>query len=69
MSTKELALPESVNPSTWNADTAAMMEFAGLTWFEGVGDNRVRMFAPQGIMAGFIAACERTQLDPTAKQI
>jgi phage recombination protein Bet len=69
MSTTELALPESVNPSTWNADTAAMMEFAGLTWFEGVGDNRVRVFAPSGIMAGFIAACDRTGLDPTAKQI
>lgn len=69
MTTTELALPESVNPSTWNADTAAMMEFAGLTWFEGTGDNRVRVFAPSGIMAGFIAACDRTGLDPTAKQI
>lgn len=69
MSTTELALPESVNPSTWNADTAAMMEFAGLTWFEGPADNRVRVFAPSGIMAGFIAACDRTGLDPTAKQI
>ena len=69
MSTKELALPTSVTPSTWNADTAAMMEFAGLTWFEGVGDNRTRAFAPSGIMAGFIAACNRTGLDPTAKQI
>lgn len=69
MTTNELALPESVNPSTWNADTAAMMEFSGLTWFEGAGDNRVRVFAPSGIMAGFIAACDRTGLDPTAKQI
>lgn len=69
MTTAELALPESVNPSTWNPDTAAMMEFAGLTWFEGVGENSARVFAPAGIMAGFIAACARTQLDPTAKQI
>lgn len=69
MSTKELALPSSVTPSTWSADTAAMMEFAGLTWFEGVGDNCARQFAPSGIMAGFIAACSRTGLDPTAKQI
>jgi phage recombination protein Bet len=69
MTSNELALPESVNPSTWNADTAAMMEFAGLTWFEGTGENRVRVFAPSGIMAGFIAACERTGLDPTSKQI
>ena len=69
MTTTELALPESVNPSTWNPDTAAMMEFAGLTWFEGSGDNRVRVFAPSGIMAGFITACQRTGLDPTAKQI
>lgn len=69
MTTTELALPESVNPATWNPDTAAMMEFAGLTWFEGAGDNRIRVFAPAGIMAGFIAACKRTGLDPTSKQI
>jgi len=67
--TKELTLPTSVSPSTWNADTAAMMEFAGLTWFEGSGESRARQFAPSGIMAGFIASCRRTGLDPTAKQI
>lgn len=67
--TTELALPTSVRPDTWNADTAAMMEFAGLTWIEGVGDNARRVFAPSGVMAAFIAACARTGLDPTAKQI
>jgi phage recombination protein Bet len=67
--TTELALPTSVRPDTWNADTAAMMEFAGLTWTEKQGDDTVRMFAPSGIMAAFIAACNRTGLDPTAKQI
>lgn len=65
----ELALPTSVRPETWDADTAAMMEFAGLTWFEGAGDNRTRVFAPSGIMAAFIQACARTGLDPTTKQI
>jgi len=69
MTTKELVLPESVQPETWNANTAAMMEFAGLTWLEGPSDNRMRVFAPAGIMAGFITACERTGLDPTQKQI
>lgn len=69
MSTKELALPTSIRPETWNADTAAMMEFAGLTWFEGTGDNKTRVFAPAGIMAAFIQACDRTGLDPTTKQI
>lgn len=67
--TAELALPTSVRPDTWNADTAAMMEFAGLTWLERQGDQSVRMFAPSGIMAAFIQACRRTGLDPTAKQI
>lgn len=69
MTTTELALPTSVRPDTWNADTAAMMEFAGLTWIEGVGENAKRVFAPSGVMAAFIAACARTGLDPTAKQI
>ena len=72
----ELALPTSVRPETWDADTAAMMEFAGLTWVEKVPDpenpgkpREVRMFAPAGITAAFIQACRRTGLDPTAKQI
>lgn len=76
MTTSELVLPTSVTPSTWNADTAAMMEFAGLTWTEQRPDpenpgqpRAVRMYAPTGIMAAFIAACARTGLDPTAKQI
>jgi len=76
MSTTELSLPTSVRPESWNADTAAMMEFAGLTWIEKVpgpenpGTPRtVRMYAPAGIMAGFIAACNRTGLDPTTRQI
>lgn len=61
----ELVLPESIRPDTWNADTAAMMEFAGLTWIAG----GQRVFAPSGVMAAFINACARTGLDPTAKQI
>lgn len=63
--TTELALPVSVNPATWNADTEAMLEFAGLTWM--AGDKR--QYAPAGVTAGFIAACNRTGLDPTTKQI
>lgn len=63
--TSELALPVSVNPATWNADTEAMLEFAGLTW---VKEGR-REYAPAGVTAGFIAACNRTGLDPTTKQI
>ena len=66
---KELALPESVRPDSWNDDTAALMEFAGLTWTEKQDEATVRMFAPAGITAAFIQACSRTGLDPTAKQI
>lgn len=69
MTTTELALPASVVPSTWDDNTAALMEFAGLTWMEGPVGNRTRQFAPAGIMAAFIQACQRTGLDPTAKQI
>jgi phage recombination protein Bet len=53
-----------------------MMEFAGLTWVEQRPDPQnpghpinIRQYAPSGIMAAFIAACARTGLDPTAKQI
>lgn len=67
--TTDLALPVSVNPQTWNADTAAMMEFAGLVWAEQTADGKVTRYAPAGVMAAFIAACTRTGLDPTAKQI
>lgn len=65
MTSTEMVLPTSVVPSTWDANTAALMEFAGLTWMEGGN----RKFAPTGIMAAFIQACGRTGLDPTAKQI
>lgn len=63
--TSDIALPVSVNPNTWNADTQAIMEFAGLTWMNG----KTREYAPAGVAAGFIAACRRTGLDPTTKQI
>lgn len=60
-----VVLPKSANPKTWNEDTQAILEFAGLTWKEG--DKRG--FAPQGVIGAFIAACNRTGLDPSAKQI
>lgn len=62
---KELTLPSSVNPTTWNENTAAMMEFAGLTW----GHTNNRQYAPAGITAAFLEAVRRTGLDPTARQI
>lgn len=69
MTSTDLALPVSVNPSTWNADTAAMMEFAGLVWTERTTEGVVTRYAPSGVMAAFIGACRQTGLDPTAKQI
>lgn len=63
--TTAVELPVSVNHHTWNADTEALLEFAGLTWL----DNGTRQYAPAGVTAGFIAACNRTGLDPTTKQI
>ena len=65
MTSTEMVLPTSVVPTTWDPNTAALMEFAGLTWMNG----STRQFAPSGIMAAFIQACQRTGLDPTAKQI
>ena len=65
MTSTAIALPTSVVPASWDANTAALMEFAGLTWLEA----GARKFAPTGVMAAFIQACQRTQLDPTTKQI
>jgi phage recombination protein Bet len=44
-----------------------MLEFAGLTWLDK--NTGKRAYAPAGVTAGFIAACNRTGLDPTTKQI
>jgi phage recombination protein Bet len=65
MTSTEMVLPTSVVPTTWDPNTAALMEFAGLTWMAGTN----RQFAPAGVTAAFIQACQRTGLDPTAKQI
>ena len=63
----DIALPVSVNPNTWNADTRAILEFAGLTWLDK--NTGERQYAPEGVTGGFLAACNRTGLDPTTKQI
>lgn len=60
-----VVLPKSANPKTWNEDTQAILEFAGLTWLNG----KDRQYAPAGVIGAFIAACNRTGLDPNAKQI
>lgn len=69
MTTDLVALPASANPKTWDGDGTALMEFSGLTWVEKRGEESVRLYAPAGVVAGFLAACRRTGLDPTAKQI
>lgn len=72
-----LDLPDSANPTTWNAEQRALMEFAGLAWRvpapelrEGDGPVPTKVvYAPAGVAQAFIAAVKRSGLDPFARQI
>ncbi|QAB18706.1 phage recombination protein Bet [Leucobacter muris] len=60
-----LALPTTGDPNAWTPQEAALVEAAGLV--SGPAANR--RLAPRPVVEAFLSHCQRTQLDPIARQI
>lgn len=65
MSNEIVLVPQSANPNLWSLEQSALMEFAGL--MKTV--NGVKQYAPASVAQAFIAAVQRSGLDPFARQI
>lgn len=61
-----IALPTTADPALWTADEKALLDAAGLV--KRVG-NKAPEPAPRPTVVAFLAHCQRTGLDPIAKQI
>lgn len=61
-----IALPTTADPALWTADEKALLDAAGLV--KRVG-NKPPEPAPRPTVVAFLAHCQRTGLDPIAKQI
>lgn len=62
----ELALPKDGNAQEWNDQERALVEAAGLI---SKGYNGQPELAPRATVEAFLAHCQRTGLDPIARQI
>lgn len=69
MSTDLVQVPDSANPSKWSLEQSALMEFAGLVKTVQRGTEKVKEYAPASVAQAFIAAVQRSGLDPFARQI
>lgn len=62
---KPIGLPTTADPSKWSDDEKALLDAAGLVKRSG---NRVEP-APRSTVVAFLAHCQKTGLDPIARQI
>ena len=61
-----IALPTTADPSLWSDDEKALLDAAGLVKRPRSGPPEP---APRSTVVAFLAHCQRTGLDPIAKQI
>lgn len=66
---KEVVVPDSANPNLWSLEQTALMEFCGLVKTVQQGTEKVKQYAPASVAQAFIAAVQRSGLDPFARQI
>lgn len=65
-----VGLPISTNRQDWTEEEAAVIEAAGLVFVHQYGEHRgQKVLAPRPVIAKFRHICERTGLDPLARQI
>lgn len=65
-----IALPRSTDAAEWTAEEKAVVEASGLVFKHSYGERRGQVeFAPRAVIAKFKHTCDRTGLDPLARQI
>lgn len=69
MTAEVVLVPASSNPNTWTLEQTALLEFSGLVKSIQKGGEWVKEYAPASVTQAFIAACQRSGLDPFARQI
>jgi phage recombination protein Bet len=67
--TEMVLVPASANPQNWSLEQSALMEFAGLMKTVQQNGEWVKQYAPAAVAQAFIAAVQRSGLDPFARQI